>query len=172
MDSIIYLRLIGLTAGTLLPLFWMVVILGYRRQRNFERVFFFLCLALFLFYSGSLLVLNAHIHYGGPRVGLRGFAIAIITAGLCLFPALLLHMHMEFAETRGLLTNKRWKWVVALLFYAADLHLMIHHIPLQIAAGSFDFVLPGDSLKEGFAHIYSYSLVWCTMWVFRFWRNV
>jgi hypothetical protein len=41
MDPIIYLRLIGLTAGTLLPLFWMVVILGYRRQRNFERVFFF-----------------------------------------------------------------------------------------------------------------------------------
>ena len=47
MDSIIYLRLIGLTAGTLLPLFWMVVILGYRRQRNFERVFFFLCTSLF-----------------------------------------------------------------------------------------------------------------------------
>ena len=55
MDSIIYLRLIGLTAGTLLPLFWMVVILGYRRQRNFERVLFFLFTSLFLFYSGSLL---------------------------------------------------------------------------------------------------------------------
>jgi signal transduction histidine kinase len=171
MASLLYLRLIGLTAGTLLPLFWMVVILGYRRQRNFERVFFFLCLALFLFYSGSLLVLNAQIHYGEPPVGLRGFAIAIITAGLCLFPALLLHMHMEFAETRGLLRNKRWKWMVALFFYAAALHLMIHHIPLQIAAGNFDFVLPGDSLKEGFAHIYSYSLVWCTTWEFRFWRN-
>ena len=71
MDSIIYLRLIGLTAGTLLPLFWMVVILGYRRQRNFERVFFFLCTSLFLFYSGSLLAVNAQIHYCEPPVGLR-----------------------------------------------------------------------------------------------------
>ena len=42
-------------------LFWMVVILGYRRQRNFERVFFFLCLALFLFYGGSLLAINSEI---------------------------------------------------------------------------------------------------------------
>src|SRR6476660_6113718 len=109
MASLLYIRLIGLTAGTLVQLFWMVVILGYRRQRNFERVFFFLCLALFLFYSGSLLVLNAQIHYSEPPVGLRGFAIAIIISGLCLFPALLLHMHMEFAETRGLLKNARWK---------------------------------------------------------------
>jgi len=40
MDSLLYIRLIGYTAGTLLQLFWMVVILGYRRQRNFERVSF------------------------------------------------------------------------------------------------------------------------------------
>jgi len=63
MGSLVYIRLIGFTAGTLLQLFWMVVILGYRRQRNFERVFFFLCLALFLFYSGSLLALNAQIYF-------------------------------------------------------------------------------------------------------------
>jgi len=171
MASLLYIRLIGLTAGTLLPLFWMVVIAGYRRQRNFERVFFFLCLALFFFYSGSLLILNAQIYYGQPPVGLRGFAMAIIIAGLCLFPALLLHMHMEFAETRGLLKNRRWKWMVALFFYAAALHLMIQHTPLQISAGNFDFVLPGDSLKEEFTHIYSYSLIWCITWEFRFWRN-
>src|SRR2546430_6345391 len=30
-------------------------------------------------------------------------SIAIISAGLCLAPALLLHLHMEYAETRGLL---------------------------------------------------------------------
>src|SRR4029077_4868013 len=110
MASLLYIRLIGLTAGTLLPLFWMVVIVGYRRQRNFERVFFFLCLALFLFYSGSLLILNAQIYYGQPPIGLRGFAIAIIVAGLCLFPALLLHMHMEFAETPGWLQKRPRAW--------------------------------------------------------------
>src|SRR4029077_8611906 len=43
MALLVYVRLIGLTAGTLAQLFWMVVILAYRRQRNFERVFFFLC---------------------------------------------------------------------------------------------------------------------------------
>ena len=66
MDSMLYVRLIGYTAGTLLQLFWMVVILGYRRQRNFERVFFFLCLALFLFYGGLLLALNSQIYYPQP----------------------------------------------------------------------------------------------------------
>src|SRR5258707_12287514 len=55
MGSLVYIRLIGCTFGTLLQLFWMVVILGYRRQRNFERVFFFLCLALFFFYGGVVL---------------------------------------------------------------------------------------------------------------------
>src|SRR6266404_486880 len=39
MGSLIYIRLIGHTFGTLLLLFWMVAIVGYRRQRNFERVF-------------------------------------------------------------------------------------------------------------------------------------
>jgi signal transduction histidine kinase len=171
MASLLYIRLIGLTAGTLVQLFWMVVILGYRRQRNFERVFFFLCLALFLFYSGSLLALNAEIHYGEMPLGLRGFTIVIIIAGLCFFPALLLHLHMEFAETRGLLKNKRWKWAWLLLFYGASLHLLIHHVSRLITAGNFDFVLPGDSLREGFAHLYCYSLVWCAAWQLRFWRN-
>src|SRR5262249_44004018 len=145
MASLLYVRLIGLTAGTLLPLFWMVVILGYRRQRNFERVFFFLCLALFLFYSGSLLVLNAQIYYGAPPTGLRQFTIPIITTVLCLSPALLMHMHMELAEPRSLLKNRRWKLGVALFFYAAALHQIILNVPLQVAGGNFDFVLPGDS---------------------------
>src|SRR5271169_5700244 len=112
MGALLYIRLIGFTAGTLLQLFWMVVILGYRRQRNFERVFFFLCLALFLFYGGSLLALNSQIYYSQPPAALNEFAIAIICVGLCLLPALLLHLHMEYAETRGLLKNRRWKVAV------------------------------------------------------------
>src|SRR5271170_4933113 len=117
MGSLIYVRLIGLTFGTLVQLFWMVVILGYRRQRNFERVFFFLCLTLFLFYGGSLLALNAQIYYAVPPLELQRFAITVITVGLCLVPPLLLHLHMEFAETRGLLKSKRWKMAVTLFFY-------------------------------------------------------
>ncbi len=169
MDSLLYIRLIGLTAGTLVQLFWMVVILGYRRQRNFERVFFFLCLALFFFYSGSLLALNAQIHYGQPPVGLREFVIAIISVGLLLVPALLMHLHVEFAETRGMIRQKRWKWLVLFLFYAACSHLAIRFLPNL--TGEFNFVLPGDSLNEGFAHVFSYSLLWCAVWQFRFSRN-
>src|SRR5580698_5285057 len=59
----IYLQLIVLTAGTLLPFFWIVVILGHRRQRNFERVLFFLCLALVFHFGASLLALNASLYY-------------------------------------------------------------------------------------------------------------
>src|ERR1700753_2774729 len=98
MDSIIYLRLIGLTAGTLLMLFWMVVILGYRRQRNFERVFFFLCLALFLFYAGSLLALNAQIYYAQPPLLLTTFAWTVLALGLIFLPPLVVHLHMEYAD--------------------------------------------------------------------------
>jgi len=112
MGLLVYIRLIGHTFGTLLQLFWMVVILGYRRQRNFERVFFFLCLALFFFYGGSLLALNSQIYYRQPPVALHQFAIVIISSGLCLLPALLMHLHLEYAETRGLLRNKRWKLAV------------------------------------------------------------
>src|SRR2546423_3260621 len=103
MGSLLYIQLIGYTAGTLLQLFWMVVILGYRRQRNFERVFFFLCLAFFLFYGGSLLPPNSQIYYPTPPPGVPGFVIAIISAGLCLAPPLLLHLPIGYAGTRGLL---------------------------------------------------------------------
>src|SRR5215472_13305044 len=54
MHPTVYLRLVALTGGTLLPFFWMIVILGHRRQRDFERILFFLCLALVFFFGSSL----------------------------------------------------------------------------------------------------------------------
>src|SRR5713226_10554172 len=107
--AFLYIRLIGYTAGTLLMLFWMVVILGYRRQRNFERVFFFLSLALFLFYGGSLLVLNAQIYYAEAPALLTAFAKTVLCAGLCMLPPLLIHLHLEYAETREMLRSRVWK---------------------------------------------------------------
>jgi signal transduction histidine kinase len=164
MESLVYIRLIGHTAGTLLQLFWMVVILGYRRQRNFERVFFFLCLALFLFYGGSLLALNSQIYYHQPPAALNEFAIVIISTGLCLLPALLLHLHVEYAETRGLLKSKRWKLAVLLVFYAACLHLAVQRIPLLYQDAHFDFLVPGRSLGDGFAIVLAASLAWSAGW--------
>src|SRR5690348_17292155 len=118
MPSLLYLRLITFTAGTLLQLFWMVVILGYRRQRNFERVFFFLSLALFLFYSGSLLAVNAQIYYLEPPPLLAAFAKTLLCAGLCFLPSLLIHVHVEYADTIGMLKScVRLKRAVLLAAY-------------------------------------------------------
>jgi signal transduction histidine kinase len=168
MGSLIYIRLIGHTFGTLLLLFWMVAIVGYRRQRNFERVFFFLCVALFLFYSGSLLALNSHLYYPQPPAALNEFAIGIISLGLCLLPAVLLHLHIEYAETRSLLRSKRWKLAVLLAFYAACLHLAVQRIPLLYQDPHFDFLVPGRSLGQGFAIVLGVALAWSAGWEGRF----
>jgi signal transduction histidine kinase len=142
MGSLVYIRLIGYTAGTLLQLFWMVVILGYRRQRNFERVFFFLCMALFLFFGGSLLALNSQIYYPNPPTGLSEFAIAVVGVGLCLLPAMLLHVHVEFAETRGLI-EKRWrKWATLGLAYLPLPYFLAQLWPMISAPRGFNFILP------------------------------
>ena len=168
MGSLIYIRLIGHTFGTLLLLFWMVAIVGYRRQRNFERVFVSLCVALFLFYSGSLLALNSHLYYPQPPAALNEFAIGIITLGLCLLPAVLLHLHVEYAETRGLLRSKRWKLAVLLVFYAACVHLAVQRIPLLYQDPHFDFLVPGRSLGQGFAIVLATALAWSAGWEARF----
>src|SRR3977135_2270392 len=117
MGPLIYIRLLGHTAGTMPELFWMVAILGYRRQRNFERVFFFLSVALFFFYAGSLLALNAQIYYSEPPALLIAFAKTLLCAGLCFLPALLIHLHVEYADMRGLLRARALKRTVLLAAY-------------------------------------------------------
>src|SRR5258707_14560629 len=99
MSALTYIRLVGFTAGTLLMLFWMAVILGYRRQRNFERVFFFLCLALFFFYAGSLLALIAQIFYSLPPQSVNTFADVLLAAWLSFLTPVLVHMQVEIAAT-------------------------------------------------------------------------
>src|SRR5258708_13393555 len=94
MSAFSYIRLLGFTAATLLMLFWMVVILGYRRQRNFERVFFFLCLALFFFYAGSLLALNAQIFYSLPPPSLSSFASVLMGVVFTFLPPLLFMINL------------------------------------------------------------------------------
>jgi signal transduction histidine kinase len=100
MQWTLYIRLIVLTAGTLLPFFWMVVILGHRRQRNFERVFFFLCLALTCFFGSSLLALNAQLFYATPPSRLLRFAWTFLCLGLWFIPSLVVHLHVEYASIR------------------------------------------------------------------------
>jgi hypothetical protein len=123
MRWLLYLRLVLLTAGTLLPFFWMVVILGHRRQRNFERVFFFLCLALTSFFGSSLLALNAELHYNMPPQGLLRFAWTFLCLGLWFIPPLTVHLHAEYAAIRELLPSRERKilWLVAAYLPAAVL---------------------------------------------------
>src|SRR6266404_174230 len=150
MSSLVYVRLIGFTFGTLLQLFWMVVILGYRRQRNFERVFFSLSLALFFFYAGSLLALNAQIYYPAPPALLSAFAKTLLCLGLCFLPSLLIHLHFEYTDMRAPFRNQALKRAAILAAYAPILYFAVRVRPLLASSSGFDFLTPGSVLGQGY----------------------
>jgi signal transduction histidine kinase len=168
MGALVYIRLIGYTAGTLLQLFWMVVILGYRRQRNFERVFFFLCLALFFFYSGSLLALNAQIYYLAPPALLQSFAVTLLFAGLCLLPPSLIHLHLEFADTRGMLPSRPLKRIVLFAAYAPALYFGLRVYPHLAASAGFDFQNPGNALGRWYGIWLGLATLFSAWWEMRY----
>jgi signal transduction histidine kinase len=168
MGALVYIRLIGYTAGTLLQLFWMVVILGYRRQRNFERVFFFLCLALFFFYSGSLLALNAQIYYLAPPALLQSFAVTLLFAGLCLLPPSLIHLHLEFADTRGMLPSRPLKRIVLFAAYAPALYFGLRVYPHLAAGAGFDFQNPGNALGRWYGIWLGLAMLFSAWWEMRY----
>jgi signal transduction histidine kinase len=170
MGTLLYVRLIGYTAGTLLMLFWIVVILGYRRQRNFERVFFFLCLALFLFYSGSLLAINAQLYYTQPPPLLTAFAWTILSAGLCFVPALLLHLHLEYATTREATVRPYGKRLMLTLSYALVALFAIRAYPKLALSQGVDFLLPANSFGRSFAVFFACAAAASAIWQFSFAR--
>ena len=168
MSSLVYVRLIAFTAGTLLQLFWMVVILAYRRQRNLERVFFFVCLALFFFYAGSLLALNAQIYYAEPPALLAAFANTLLCAGLSFLPPLLVHLHFEYADTRGLVRSRSVKRLVLLAAYTPVLYFALHAYPLLANSPTFDFLTPGSVLGRGYGAWLLSALLIGFAWQLRF----
>lgn len=149
-------------------LFWMVVILGYRRQRNFERVFFFLCLALFFFYAGSLLALNSQIFYATPPQNLTTFAAVLIGIGLTFLPPLLLHMHWEFAATRGLRIRALVKRTLLGATYLPAVYFLAVVLPMRLRLRDFDFGIPGNSLGLGFVVWFVLLIVLSCGWEQRF----
>jgi signal transduction histidine kinase len=168
MPSLAYLRLIGFTAGTLLQLFWMVVILGYRRQRNFERVFFFLSLALFFFYAGSLLALNAQIYYLQPAPLLTAFAKTLLSVGLCFLPALLIHLHLEYADIRAMLASRTLKGAMLLAWYVPAPYFALRVYPLLADSPGFDFLAPGNALGRGYGAWLALAMLIGVAWNIRF----
>lgn len=168
MRWLLYLRLFTLTAGTLLPFFWMVVILGHRRQRNFERVFFFLCLALTFFFGASLLALNAQLFYEAAPASLLRFAWVVLCVGLWFTPPLVLHLHVEYASLRDLFKSTRDKylwlaiaWLPAVAF-TGDLART-----LRLTAG-FDFARPTHLLGLAFQIWVIAAMVIAAYWQGRF----
>jgi len=149
MHWFLYLRLIVLTAGTLLPFFWMVVILGHRRQRNFERLFFFLCLALTCFFGSSLLALNATLYYGEPAPGLLRFAWTFLCLGLWFIPPLVIHLHAEYGSIRELIPSRNVKiawlllaWVPAVVLSPRLLAVLKLQDGFHFERPSFEFGVP------------------------------
>jgi signal transduction histidine kinase len=165
-----YLRLIVLTAGTLLPFFWIVVILGHRRQRNFERIFFFLCLALVFFFGASLLELNAQLYYTTIPPSLATFCWVVVCLGLWFLPSLLLHLQVEYAQIRELLHGglPKWLWLAG-CYLPAILLLPKLYGALQVREG-FDFVTPSSLLGAAFQCWLVVALAISAGWQWRFAR--
>ena len=149
MHANVYVRLVVLTIGTLLPFFWIVVILGHRRQRNFERIFFFLCLALVFFFGGSLLALNAQLFYSDIPRPVERLAWVLICVGLWLLPALLVHLHVEYARVRGLLPAgpRPRLWIVAAYLPGVA---FLPSFGRALGFRGLDFSFPSGLLGRGF----------------------
>jgi signal transduction histidine kinase len=167
---LLYLRLIVFTAGALLPFFWMVVILGHRRQRNFERVFFFLCLALTCFFGCELLALNAQLFYGAPPAGLLRFAWTFLCLGLLFIPPLTLHLHVEYATQRGLIGTASGKRLWLGVAWLPALFLPPHAARLLFRAQDFDFDRPTHLLGLAYQAWLIVALVTAAIWQWRFLR--
>jgi signal transduction histidine kinase len=163
-----YLRLIVLTAGTLLPFFWIVIILGHRRQRNFERVFFFLCLALVFFFGGSLLALNAELYYATIPPSLAVFAWTIECLGLWMVPSLLFHLHIEYAQVRALFRSTYAKRVWLLGAYLPAALLLPRIFAVLRAKEEFNFAFPSNALGVAFQFWLLLSLILAWYWQRKF----
>ena len=170
MHLYVYLRLIVLTAGTLLPFFWIVVILGHRRQRNFERIFFFLCLAMVCFFGASLLALNAQLYYSTIPPRLARFSWTVLCLGLWFLPALLLHLHVEYAQVRELLrAGSRKRLWLASAYGPAILLLPVLYGALLLRSG-YSFLLPSNVLGAPFQIWLVGALAISAVWQWRFGR--
>ncbi len=126
MTYLFYLRLIGLTAGTLTYLFLLALILGHRRPRLFERLLFLLSLAIFLIYSGELLAINARIQYTSISSATRLVYGGLISAGTIFLLPLVWHTHLEYRRSIARRHVARSVWGFVCLLYVTTLFPLIY----------------------------------------------
>jgi signal transduction histidine kinase len=160
-SSLFYIRLISLTAGTLVYLFLLALILGHRRPRLFERLLFFLCFSLFLIYAGGLLEVNSILQYGSPPPSTQLFYSLLHAIGIAFLPALLLHVHFAYIRSIQGRAIRGWGWALVWAFYAAPFlyalgtALALRNLPGSgflvklswLAAGGADALLPAALLS-------------------------
>jgi signal transduction histidine kinase len=115
--SLFYIRLIGFTAGTLVYLFLLALILGHRRPRLFERLLFFAGLSLFLIYAGGLLEINASIQYAVPPHATRFFYQGLIALGMFLLLPLVWHTHFMYGRQVRKSPPGLWGRPLVFVFY-------------------------------------------------------
>ncbi len=144
MPALLYLRLVGFSAGTLLHLFLVVLVAGYRRPRAFERVLFFLALTLFLFYSGVLLGLNAEIYYSSPPPGTLAFAVVLVASGLGFLPPLLVHLHAAYDVILRGDRPPAWTNVLVGAAYLPLLYFGPFAFPRLLGTRPLEFLWPGS----------------------------
>jgi signal transduction histidine kinase len=113
-----YIRLVGLTAGTLVYLFLMALILGHRRPRLFERLLFFVILSLFLLYAGGLLEINARMQYSSPPETARDLANALAILGTIFLAPLMWHTLIVYRTDIKKVALKWWYRSPIYLLYA------------------------------------------------------
>ena len=121
MAYLFYARLVGLTAGTLVYLFLIALILGHRRPRRLERLLFCLVLALFVMYAGGLLEINAQIQYSSPPAATRLLYTSLFLLGSLLLPGLTVHASVEYLRLLRPISVRPWHWVLVAGFYVYPL---------------------------------------------------
>lgn len=117
MTYLFYARLIGFTAGTLVYLFLIALILGHRRPRKFERLLFFLILELFLIYSGGLLALNSQLQYASPPEATRLFYSSLVALGMLFLVPLVVQTHVEYERHVRKASVTAWAPVLSYSLY-------------------------------------------------------
>ncbi len=125
MQSLFYIRLIGFTAGTLVYLFLLALILGHRRPRRLERLLFFIAFALFLIYAGGLLEINAALQYPAPPEATRLFSVALVAFGTLLLFPLVWQAHFAYStQIRKLPPGILGRLAVVIFYLVALLELL------------------------------------------------
>lgn len=163
MPALFYIRLIAFTAGALLYLFLLALIVGHRRPRRFERVLFFLILALFFFYSGALLAANAVIHYVSPPVSTAIFAMGLVLSGLAFLPGILVHAEVEYGGMAGAVRIGLGQKILVAAFYLPAVFFLLRIVP-QILARPSLYVLWSGGFAATFYGIWLSGALVVSAW--------